>query len=181
MATRPDRRISYEDYLHFPDDERWEVIDGEAFLVAAPNTRHQIILGELFRQVANFVKAHGGGRVFIAPFDVVLSDFDVLEPDLVFIADEDMHVLNDKNVRGRPTWVVEVLSDAKRDRELKLQRYELFGVPEYWIVDPKTDRVEVYRLDGEGYGPPAIHEPPGRLSPLRPAALAVDLGEIFAV
>ena len=179
MAIPPERKLTYEDYVHFPETERWEVVDGEAFVVAAPNTRHQIILVELNRQVANYIKEHSGGRVLVAPFDVVLSNHDVVQPDLVFIADEDMDVLTDKNAWGSPTWLVEVLSDPFRDRNLKLQRYERFGVSEYWIVDPSNDRVEVYRLEGGVYGAPTTHEAPECLSPLRPAGLSVDLTELF--
>ncbi|MEX0874261.1 MAG: Uma2 family endonuclease [Actinomycetota bacterium] len=181
MATRPENKLTYDDYVTFPEDARYELIDGEAYVVPAPNTKHQQILSELYLQVGNHLKKHGGGRAFFAPYDVVLDPGDVLQPDLVFIADEHLGVLTEANVWGTPSWVVEVLSkDEARDRKLKFQRYERFGVPEYWIIDPATDRLEVYRLEGGTYQDTLVFAPPAHVSPLRPAALSIDLGQLFA-
>jgi Uma2 family endonuclease len=181
LATKPERRLTYEDYVGFPEGERWEVIDGEAFVVPSPNRRHQLIAGEIYRQTANHLKVHGGGEVYIAPFDVVLDPSDILQPDVVFIAAQDLGVLTDANVWGTPTWVVEVLSPShpERDKRLKLQRYERFGVPEYWIVDPSEDTVEIHRLSAGSYGMPTVVRPPGQASPLLPEGLALDLREAF--
>ncbi|MCI0637220.1 MAG: Uma2 family endonuclease [Actinobacteria bacterium] len=180
MATRPDRRLTYDDYVDFPEGERYELIDGEVYVVPSPNEKHQRVLGELHRQAANHVKEHGGGRVYIAPFDVVLDPGDVLQPDLVFIADADLEVLTEANVWGTPTWVVEVLSrDTARDRKLKLPRYERFGVSEYWIIDPIAEQIEVYRLTDGAFGKPDLLHAPDRASPLLPPGLDFDLDEIF--
>ncbi len=181
MATRPERKLTYDDYVDFPEGERYELIDGEVYVVPSPNEKHQRVLGELYRQVANHVKQHGGGRVYSAPFDVVLDPGDVLQPDLVFVADADLDVLTEANVWGTPTWVVEILSSKpERDRKLKLPRYERFGVSEYWIVDPFADRVEVLRLERGAYGEPVILEPPHVARPLLPPGLEIDLAELFA-
>jgi Uma2 family endonuclease len=181
LAT-PSVRLTYDDYVHFPEGERWELIDGVAHVVPAPNAKHQMLLSELHLQVGNHLKRNGGGTAFFAPFDVVLDPSDVLQPDLVFVSDEDMDVLTEANIWGTPSWVVEILSkDTARDRKLKLQRYERFAVPEYWIIDQFTDRVEVYRLEAGRYGEPVVHEPPARISPVRPAGLEIDLAELFAV
>ena len=84
----------------------------------------------------------------MAPFDVVFSDFDVVEPDLLFVSRERAEVLTEKNVQGAPDLVVEVGSPAtrRRDEKTKLQLYERFGVQEYWVVDPDLDAIKVYRL-----------------------------------
>lgn len=178
VATRP--KLTYEDYLHFPEGERYELIDGEAWMVPAPNFRHQDMLLRLARCVADHLDAHGGGRVIMAPFDVVLSDPDVLQPDLVFIADGDLDVLTEANVWGTPSWVVEILSkDVRRDRVLKRQRYERFGVPEFWIVDPVNDLLEVYRLESGRYGDPVVMRSTDAASPLAPEGLTIDLSSIF--
>lgn len=180
MATRPDRGITYEDYLHFPEGERWEVIDGEAFMVPSPTERHQTVAGELHYHVLHHLRQHGGGRVYIAPFDTVLSDRNVFQPDVVFIADEDLGVLTEANIWGTPTWVIEVLSsDKRRDRKLKFEQYERYGVPEYWIIDPVERMVEVYRLEGGLYGEALIVRPPDTVSPLRPAGLTIDLADLL--
>lgn len=181
MAIKPERKITYEDYRHFPDGERWEVIDGEGFVCPSPTTRHQDVAGELYLLIKLHLKRHGGGRVFIAPLDVVLGQHDIVQPDVVFVADEHAHVLTEANVRGRPTWLVEVLSsDVARDRRLKLQRYEHFGVAEYWIVDPVGAAVEIYRLEDGVYGPPRTVRPPDAASPLALPDLRINLSTLFA-
>jgi Uma2 family endonuclease len=182
LATRPERRLTYEDYAGFPEGERWEVIDGEAYVVPSPNRRHQLVAGEIHRQLANYLKDHGGGEVYIAPFDVVLDESDIVQPDVVFVAGADMDVLTDANVRGTPTWVVEVLSPSRpeRDRRLKFGRYERFGVAEYWIVDPSDEAVEIYRLESGAYGPPVVVRAPDVAAPLQPSGFALDLAEVFS-
>ncbi len=180
MATRPRRKLTYDDYVDFPEGERYELIDGDPYMVAAPNEKHQRVLGKLYLRVATFLEQHGGGRAYFAPFDVVLDPTDVLQPDLVFIADEDLDVLTEANVWGTPTWVVEILSSTpKRDRVLKFARYQLFGVSELWIIDPVADHVEVYRLEDGTYGEPTIFGPGERARPLRPSGLEIDVAELF--
>lgn len=181
MAVRPERKLKYDDYVHFPPDKRWELIDGEALVVPAPNARHQRMLMRLSGWLFRHVEEHGGGEVFAAPFDVVLSDFDVFQPDVVFIASEDMDVLTAANVRGSPTWAIEVLSESQpwRDRKLKLQRYETFRVKEYWIVDPIEDSLAIYRLSGDKYGEPVVLSPGDLAAPLKPVGFTVDLTRLF--
>ncbi|MBI4730476.1 MAG: Uma2 family endonuclease [Acidobacteria bacterium] len=90
MATRPEPKLTYEDYVRFPDDgRRRQIINGEVFVVPSPSTRHQEIVGRLHRLIANHVEARGGGRAFVAPLDVVLSMTDVVQPDVLFVSDAD--------------------------------------------------------------------------------------------
>jgi Uma2 family endonuclease len=178
VATRP--KLTYEDYVHFPDNERWELIDGEAYFMPSPTARHQNITLDVAAIVRFHLKEHGGGEVFVAPFDVVLANGDVLQPDVVFIADEDISVLTEANVWGTPSWAVEVLStDKRRDRVLKFRRHEKFGLNELWLIDPFEDVVEIYRLDRGAYGLPLLARPPDRISPLRPEGLEIDLADLF--
>jgi len=181
LATRPERMITYEDYLTFPDEPRLEIIEGEAYVVPAPNRRHQEVLGRLHLRIGHFVEQHGGGAVFFAPFDVVLTDTDIVQPDIVFIADEHLDVLTDANVWGTPSWVVEVLSPSNpsHDRKRKLAAYERTGVPEYWIVDPAKGSVDIYRLSNEGYGEPVRLTAPATARPVRPANFELDLTDLF--
>lgn len=180
MARGPGSDLTYEDYVHFPEGERWELIEGEAYFMPSPTARHQHIILDIAATVRSRLKEHGGGEVFVAPFDVVLAEGDVLQPDVVFIADEDMSVLTEANVWGTPSWAVEVLSkDKRRDRFLKFRRYMHFGLTELWIVDPFEDTVEIFRLEGGKYGDPIIARPPDVVSPLRPKGVEIDLTELF--
>jgi Uma2 family endonuclease len=153
-VARTDTRLTYEDFLLFPDDgKRHEIIDGEHFVTPSPNRRHQRLVGRLHARMAWFLDAHPGhGEVFLAPFDVVLSFHDVVEPDLLFIATDQAAILTEKNVQGPPALVIEVLSKStrKRDAQTKRRLFERTGVREYWLVDPELDLVQVFRTTPEG-------------------------------
>lgn len=151
-------RFTYGDYLQWQGDERWELIDGEAYLMSpAPLRIHQQVLGELSRQAANFFEERPC-EVYFAPFDVRFPKEDepdaavntVLQPDLVVICDPDK--LDDAGARGAPDWVVEILSPSttSRDRVAKRLVYERHGVREYWVVDPKTAAVTVHEPADDG-------------------------------
>ena len=183
MAFPPSSRLTYEDYCSFPDDgQRWEIIDGEAHVNPAPNTRHQRVLLQVAVQLKVHVEAHGGGEVFVAPYDVVLSEHDIVQPDVLFIGEADAHQITDANLQGVPTLAVEVLSNPRHDRVRKRRLYERAGVREYWIVDPDADRVEVYRRagDGSGYPPPMIYEAGMTLTTDLLPGLAIDVAALFS-
>ena len=175
------RTYTYADLATFPEDHlRREIIDGELIVTAAPYLRHQRILGRIAFEFWTHLKQHGGGEAFVAPADVVLSDMNVVEPDLLFVPDERHGILTDKNIRGVPALVVEVVSDTRMDRVRKRDLYARFGVAEYWIVDPDADRVEVYRLTADAYGKPEILEPAETLAYDGLPGLIIDLTELFA-
>jgi Uma2 family endonuclease len=146
---RADKRFTYADFLLFPDDgRRHEIIDGEHYVTPSPNTRHQDLVGRLHLAIGNFLASRRDlGRVFLSPFDVVLSWYDVVEPDLLFIAGDQLAILTDKNVQGAPALVVEILSRGtrKRDEQIKRRLFERVGVREYWLVDPELDLIKVFR------------------------------------
>lgn len=138
----------------FPDEThvRHELIDGVHFVTPNPITRHQLLVGRLSFEIESYLRAHpGGGQVFGAPLDVVLSDHDVVAPDLILIADDQLGILTDKNVQGPPALVVEVLSPSTRRRDIGIKRqlFDRTGVREYWIVDGKLDQVEIHRRDAD--------------------------------
>ena len=148
-----DTRLTYEDYCLLPDDgKRREIIEGELFVTPSPVTPHQRAVGRLFLRLGLFVESHKLGEAFVAPFDVVFSEFDVVEPDLLYISNARAGILTDKNVQGAPNLVVEVLSEGteKRDRTIKLKLYGKFGVDEYWTIDPNGPSAEIYRRGEEG-------------------------------
>jgi Uma2 family endonuclease len=150
----PGTQFTYDDFLLFPDDgKRHEIIDGEHYVTPSPNRRHQRLVGRLHLAIGRFLDDHPEcGEVFVAPFDVVLSLRDVVEPDLLFIAADQVDILTEKNVQGPPALVVEVLSPGtrKKDAQVKRRAFERTGVREYWLVDPELDLVQVFRLSSEG-------------------------------
>ncbi len=151
MATQQQTRYTYSDLERFPDDNfRRELIGGELIVTAAPATRHQRAVIRLGARLLAYADAHGGD-VFPAPCDVYLSDIDVVEPDVLFVAAEEIAKVEKKLVRGAPTLVVEVSSPSTRRLELARKRelYRSFGVPEYWYVDLDADIVQVYRLEDD--------------------------------
>jgi len=113
----------------------------------SPNTKHQAVSMNLAAILWTYLKEHPIGAVFAAPFDVVLSDLDVVEPDLLYISHERAQVLTRQHVRGAPDLAVEILSPGTRktDEVTKRQVYERFGVGEYWVIDPERDTIQVYR------------------------------------
>jgi Uma2 family endonuclease len=155
MATTS-TRLTYADLVAMPEDgKRHELIDGEHYVTPAPTTRHQLVLGHLHLDLAGYVEANGLGQVFFAPLDVVLSDYDVVEPDLLFVSTERLERIGRAYIHAAPDLVVEVLSPGTRkiDATKKLRLYEKFGVVEYWMIDPEAEWVEVYRAgSGGGHG-----------------------------
>ncbi len=142
-------RLTYDDFVHFPEDgKRHELIDGEHYVTPSPNAKHQTIVVNLTTLLGSYLRLRRVGRLFVAPFDVVFSDFDVVEPDLLFVAkSRQADVLTAKHVRGAPDLVVEIGSPStrKRDETTKRHLYERFGVSEYWVIDPDLDAVKIYR------------------------------------
>ncbi len=148
-----DTRLTYEDYCLLPNDgKRYEIIDGELFVTPSPNFLHQIVVTRLTRYLSAFVEDNRLGLVFVAPFDVVFSQFDVVEPDILYVSKARASVLTKKNVQGAPDLAVEVLSQstAQMDRTTKLKLYARFGVQEYWIIDPEGPSAEIYRREKQG-------------------------------
>jgi Uma2 family endonuclease len=177
-------KLTYEDYLHLPEDgKRHELIDGDHCVTPSPTPRHQLVLANLVGMLHAYLREHPLGRIYPAPLDVVLSDTDVVQPDLLFLAGGRQDLVTEKNLRGAPDFVVEVLSDSTRrtDEITKRHLYERHGVREYWIIDPVLETVKVYRLTEDGFRREAelSTEAGDRLTtPLLPG-LSVALDEIF--
>jgi Uma2 family endonuclease len=155
--TLRDVKLTIEDYEAFPDDGmRHEIIDGEHYVTASPITRHQAISRNLTVRLGSFLLEQPLGRLFPAPCDVYLSRFDVVVPDLVFVSTAGKAVITAKNIQGPPDLLIEILSPGTRrkDERIKRDRYALFGVREYWIVDPELETIKVMELGASGYEPP---------------------------
>ncbi len=155
MAPQAQRvKFTYEDYLLFPNDgRRHELIEGEHFVTPAPKTKHQIVSSNLHQILGPFVRQRRLGRILSAPTDVVLSDLDVVEPDLLFVSTSRLSIITETHIHGAPDLVVEILSESTRktDEIIKRKLYERYGIPEYWIVDPELETVKLYRMTDQGY------------------------------
>jgi Uma2 family endonuclease len=178
-TANPRRRYTWADYQAWPDDERWEIIGGEAYLMSpSPTSRHQLILRELCRQLANHFKGKTC-HLLVSPMDVVLSDEDIVQPDLLVVCNPSQ--IKRTHIEGAPTLVAEILSDSStsRDRLLKLNLYARAGVKEYWIVTPWPSLVEVLLLEGTRY---VVHKVFGKddtlTSPTFPD-MSVTLKDVF--
>src|SRR5262245_41569663 len=141
-------KLTYDDYVRFPDDGmRHELIDGEHHVTPSPNLGHQRIAMRLTMAIGNWLAAHPVGELFFAPFDVVFTQFDVVEPDLLYVSSERAgELLTEQYARGADL-VIEIGSPStrRRDETLKVALYERAGVSEYWFVDPKQNVIRVYR------------------------------------
>lgn len=181
-------RYTYADTLRWPDDGRWELIDGEAYaMTPAPTPTHQTIEAELVGQlIAHF--RDKPCRVFPAPFDVRLpraGEADdqvdtVVQPDIAVVCDEAK--IDHRGCRGAPDWVIEILSPstAGHDQVRKLALYERHGVKELWFVHPDDRIVMAFRLEGDRYGRPEIAETLGTTTPALFPDLAIDWALVFA-
>lgn len=189
LAIKEEDRFSYADYLKWDDDERWELIDGEAYCMgAAPSRRHQEVLMNISGELRNYLKGKSC-KVYPAPFDVrfcenveVAEDeiFTVLQPDITIVCDKSK--LDDRGCKGAPDLVVEILSPGSRRRDLhdKQKVYERYGVKEYWIVQPLEEIITVFTLGESGsYDKAVMYTTGDTLKPSIFDDLELDLTEIF--
>jgi Uma2 family endonuclease len=145
--------FTYQDYLTWPDQERWEIIHGEAFdMTPAPSTQHQVLVGNLFLEIKKSLLAGKSPcAVFIAPTDVVLDERTVVQPDLFIVCDKTK--ITPKSIQGPPDLAIEIVSKATafKDIVIKKQLYEEFGVTEYLLFFPDLDLVERHILEKDRY------------------------------
>ena len=181
--------FTYADYLTWPDNERWEIIDGVAYdMTPAPSMRHQGLLWQLVAQFAPFLEK-STCQPFTSPIDVLLptpseevsSATTVIQPDLIVVCDPDK--LHERGVVGAPTLVVEILSPSTSTKDLreKLHAYERAGVPEYWVVSPAEKWLQIFTLNAQGrYDAPTTFGD-GEQAPVGVLpGLIIDLSRIFA-
>ncbi|MBU1488021.1 Uma2 family endonuclease [bacterium] len=153
-AVLPERlRLNYNDYLCFPEDDgkQYEIIEGRQYMSPPPIIIHQRLSFRLGQILGNYVKSRQLGEVFSAPTDVVFSDENIVQPDIIYVAKENSKVITEKNIAGTPDLLIEILSDRsrKKDKIIKKKIYEEFGVKEYWVVDPTLEIIETYKKEEE--------------------------------
>ena len=191
-ALAPHDRFTYRQYLTWPDSERWELIDGQAWSMSpAPIRRHQAVVGRLHLAIGGFLKGRPC-QAFVSPFDVLLPKGDepdgdvdtVVQPDIVVYCDRSK--LTRAGSRGAPDLVVEVLSPStsKKDLAEKFALYERHRVREYWVVDPGNAAIQVWRLrDCGGYDDGELRDLVRDPSPIASKVLeglVVDPVELFS-
>ena len=180
-SPNPMIKFTYEDYLNTPDDKRYELIDGELILAPAPRRDHQRVDMRLGWRLGMFVEENGLGVVYSAPRDVVFSNTDIVQPDLMFISNERMHIDTEAEVWGGPDLVVEILSPstAARDRTAKRALYAEHDVSEYWIADPDVRTIAVMLLGEQGFETVAVYgEGDTLVSPTLPG-FSILVDEVF--
>lgn len=190
-ALKNDRIYTYGDYKTWPEDERWELIDGTAWNMSpAPNRFHQKYSAKLMQQILNFLEGHHCD-VYSAPFDVLLPDReDQKEDDIVTVVQPDISVICDKTkltfkgCTGAPDWIIEILSPftSRKDMSIKFELYRRHGVREYWVVDPGNRYVHVYVLDDNGNYPedPKVYLHDAAVPCTVIEGLSIDLTRVFA-
>jgi Uma2 family endonuclease len=144
--TNPRIKFTINDYMSTPNEKRYQLLDGELLVAPSPTRKHQTISGQLYLTMTQFVTQSQLGQVWYAPLDVILSNHDVVQPDILFVSNARANILTEANVQGAPDLVVEILSPAtaQHDREYKRTLYSRHGVREYWLVDPEENMVEVW-------------------------------------
>ena len=153
VATGAKIKFTYEDYCNAPEDKRYELHDGDLVVVPSPKEQHQTTTLDLAAEIRHFARTSGIGRAFVAPFDIVFSNHDVVQPDVIYVSSERLDIITPDNIQGAPDLVVEVLSPstAHRDRTFKRALYARHGVREFWLVDTDARTIEVLQLEEEGY------------------------------
>ena len=182
VQVKPRTKLTYDDYANTPEGERYELIDGELIRLQSNNAIQQHVSMRLIVQLLK-VEDECLGWVYRTPFDVVLTEHDVVQPDLLFISRERRHIITDANVHGAPDLVVEILSPSIRKRHWtpKWELYERHGVKEMWLIDaeagiawvmlPQDGRLEVvgeYK-EGQRFSSPTL------------GGLTIDLTDVFRV
>ncbi len=150
MPLPQERIYTEDDYNNLPEDVRAEIIDGQIYYQAAPSRIHQEILSYLHIEIGNYIRSKGSPcKVYPAPFAVKLSDDreNIVEPDISVICNPDK--LTDRGCTGAPDWIIEIISpgNSSHDYVLKLNKYMVAGVREYWIVNPIKKSIFVYHLE----------------------------------
>jgi len=172
---------TYKDYLELNDDKRYEVINGRLYEMPAPHFEHQRISRDLEFIIWKFVKEHSMGQVIYSPFDVILREDIVVQPDIIFISTDNLKSIKEGRLFGVPDLVVEIVSPTSyyRDRYEKFKIYEEAGIKEYWLVYPGEKAIEVWILKEGKYELYSIASSEGKVKSKVLEGFEVDLKEVF--
>lgn len=181
VITAERKRTTYADYLKIDDNNRYEVLEGELKMAPASNTVHQSVSRNLEFLIWSFVKKKGTGQVFYAPIDVVLDDDVVLQPDIVYVSNDNLNIICKNAIQGTPDLAIEIVSPSSvfYDTVEKKEVYRKYGVVEYWLVFPDEKVVEVFVLENEKYKEFCRAKKKGTVISKLLSRLSIDLKEVF--
>ncbi|MCS7195992.1 MAG: Uma2 family endonuclease [Aquificaceae bacterium] len=172
---------TYEDYLKLEEDKRYEIIEGELYFMPGASRKHQRVALRLTLAFTNHIERIGLGEVYIPPFDVVLSEENVVQPDLVVVLKDSLSLVKEKGIFGVPDVVVEIVSPSslKKDTEDKRKLYASYGVKEFWLVFPEEKVIEVFRLEGSEYKVHSWGYEKGKICSKLLEGFCISLEEVF--
>lgn len=180
---RPGRkRFSYKDYVKLPDDgKRYEILNGDLKMSPLPITYHQEVVSNVFYELIFFIKKEESGRIFIAPYDVVLDEFNIVQPDIIYVSKENNNIITEKNIKGSPDLVIEILSPSSAYVDLveKKEIYEKFKISEYWIIDPQKQWLEIFSLKGSKYTSSVKIDRKGKIKSSTLNKFNIDISRFF--
>jgi Uma2 family endonuclease len=182
-GVRANVPYTYREYCYLPDDgRRYEIIEGELYVTPAPSPMHQTVSRRLQFALMRQLEEPGIAYVFNAPFDVILAETSVVQPDLAIIRRGRREDISKRGLEGAPDIAVEIISPAHRGNDVFLKKaaYARLGIPEYWIVDPDLGRVEVFRLEEGGYDQGEMFDRASTLTSPSFAEVSVPLAPVFA-
>jgi len=180
---RTDIKFTYEAYSALPETgPRYQLVDGDLLMSPAPLSRHQIVLMRLGTALVIHVEQENAGICIYSPLDLILTDIDVFQPDLVFISNARKKIIVPEGLRGVPDLCVEVLSPSNKRLDLVTKRllYARYGLPELWIVDPKANTVRVFRLQEDPHRAVAVYRAQDGLSTTLLPRFSLKLDKVFA-
>ncbi len=153
MAVANTKTCSYDDYCKLKNDKRYEIIEGELLEMSpSPSEIHQLISTNLVWKLCDHVNKKQLGRIYAAPFDVILTKHNVVQPDILFISKARNNIIKKEGVFGAPDLIIEILSsNPDRDKVDKFKIYEQFQVKEYWIIDPTARSIDIFALQNNRF------------------------------
>ncbi len=175
-------RLTYQDFCALPDNgRRYEILDGDLYMSPSPTPLHQHVLLELGANLRAHVKRHDLGRVFIAPLDVLLSEHDIVEPDIIFVSKARESIITAKNIVGVPDLLVEIISPSNTERDVRDKQniYARCGVPFYWMLDPEGRSIIELQLVGKAYARVCELSGDATFTPRLFPGLAIELSELW--
>ncbi|MCY3021202.1 MAG: Uma2 family endonuclease [Planctomycetota bacterium] len=176
-------KFTYEEYRTLPENGRhYQVVDGDLIMSPAPTTRHQHVLASIFVALWSFAKGRRRGMVLCSPLDVILSEDNIVQPDIVYISSKRRGIVFREGIRGAPDLCVEILSPSNRDLDLNAKRllYARFGLPELWIVDPDANALHLFRLHVNHRVPLKVFGANDTLTSRLLPGFSLPLGDVFA-